>query len=229
MERESTTFRRAHRRGHRCSIQKNRNGNTALHIASSCGLTDYVHALIAADSSVEHLRMQNSRDDSWQNDSDCWDEFEQDKAKFKERMRDANYRCGAGSTALHIASCNGHADVVRALIAADPSVEHVRMQNRLGNTALITACLRLTSDVSVSARHTNVVRALIAADGSVEHLRLQNKPRGGAPSMKVGKGVTKHGKAALDVAVEKGSKECAALLRAAGGAGAEGKKKCVVQ
>ena len=41
-----------------------------------------------------------------------------------------------GETALIAASINGWADIVRELIAADGSVEHVRMQSRWGKTAL---------------------------------------------------------------------------------------------
>ena len=63
------------------------------------------------------------------------------------------------------ASQNGFTDIVRELIAADGSVEHLRMQNIDGWTALMYASFR---------GRTDVVRELIAADGSAEHLRMKN-------------------------------------------------------
>ena len=52
------------------------------------------------------------------------------------------------------ASFNGFTDVVRELIAADGSVEHIRMQENDGWTALMSAC---------SDGKKDVVRELIAA------------------------------------------------------------------
>ena len=71
-----------------------------------------------------------------------------------------------GETALINASVCGRTDIVRELIAADGSVEHLRMQNNNGRTAL-----SLASQVGETA----VVRELVAADGSAEHLRMKDK------------------------------------------------------
>ena len=71
-----------------------------------------------------------------------------------------------GETALINASVCGRTDIVRELIAADGSVEHLRMQNNNGVTAL-----SLASRVGETA----VVRELVAADGSAEHLRMKDK------------------------------------------------------
>ena len=59
----------------------------------------------------------------------------------------------------------GFTDVVRELIAADGSAEHLRMKNIDGVTALSLAS---------QYGQTDVVRELIAADGSAEHLRMKN-------------------------------------------------------
>ena len=94
-----------------------------------------------------------------------------------------------GDTALSCASAYGFTDVVRDLIAADGSVEHLRMKdNEWGETALIAASINGWADI---------VRELIAADGSVEHVRMQSR----------------WGKTALDKAK---NDEIKALLRAAG-------------
>ena len=93
-----------------------------------------------------------------------------------------------GNTALSIASYKGWMDVVRELVAADGSVEHIRMQNNNGKTGLGNAC---------TGGWTDVVRELIAADGSVEHLQMQDR----------------WGRTALDYAQ---NDEIKALLRAAG-------------
>ena len=94
-----------------------------------------------------------------------------------------------GWTALMSASINGFTDVVRELIAADGSVEHIRMQDYGDDwTALIYASC---------AGRNDVVRELIAADGSAEHLRMQDM----------------FGMTALDNAK---NDEIRALLRAAG-------------
>ena len=71
-----------------------------------------------------------------------------------------------GETALIAASINGWADIVRELIAADGSVEHLRMKDNNGWTALISAS---------RFGNTDIVRELVAADGSVEHLRMNDK------------------------------------------------------
>ena len=62
------------------------------------------------------------------------------------------------------ASMHGWTDTVRELIAADGSVEHIRMQANKGCTALLSASIY---------GHTDTVRELIAADGSAEHLRMK--------------------------------------------------------
>ena len=92
-----------------------------------------------------------------------------------------------GETALINASVCGRTDIVRELIAADGSVEHLRMQNNNGVTALSLAS---------QEGETAVVRELVAADGSVEHLRMKDK----------------RGRTALDLA---GDDEIKALLTAA--------------
>ena len=85
-------------------------------------------------------------------------------------MRDPN-EC----TALISAATYGHADIVRALIAADGSVEHIRMQNCYGQTALIK--------VAVVGEYANIARDLIAADGSLEHLRIREKEKAGLTAL----------------------------------------------
>ena len=62
------------------------------------------------------------------------------------------------------ASCMGFTDVVRELIAADGSAEHLRMKNKSGTTALSFAS---------QEGYADIVRLLIAADGSVEHLQMK--------------------------------------------------------
>ena len=96
-----------------------------------------------------------------------------------------------GETALINASVCGRTDIVRELIAADGSVEHLRMQNNNGVTAL-----SLASRVGETA----VVRELVAADGSAEHLRMRTKS------------LRKHGFTAFDMAK---NDEIKALLTAA--------------
>ena len=66
-------------------------------------------------------------------------------------------------SALNLAASYGHTDVVRELIAADGSVDHIREQ--AGATPLFCAARE---------GHTDIVRALIAADDSVEHIRRQD-------------------------------------------------------
>ena len=60
----------------------------------------------------------------------------------------------------------GFTDVVRELIAADGSAEHLRMKNKSGTTALSFAS---------QEGYADIVRLLIAADGSVEHLRMKDR------------------------------------------------------
>ena len=71
----------------------------------------------------------------------------------------------SGWTALIGASRYGHTAVVRELITADGSVEHIRMQDDIGYTALINAAAH---------GHADAVRELVATDGLAEHIRLQN-------------------------------------------------------
>ena len=67
-------------------------------------------------------------------------------------------------SALNLAASYGHTDVVRELIAADGSVDHIREQ--AGATPLFCAARE---------GHTDIVRELIAADGSAEHIRMRNQ------------------------------------------------------
>jgi ankyrin repeat protein len=49
---------------------------------------------------------------------------------------DVRYQDSFGRTALFVAAYRGHVDAVRALIAADPSVGHLLMQDNIGKTPL---------------------------------------------------------------------------------------------
>ena len=110
---------------------------------------------------------------------------------------DVRYKTFSG-TALHWASLQGHIDAVRALVAADPSVEHLRMrgEGKSGSTALMYAS---------TWGNTAIARELIAADPSVEHLQMRDNS----------------GKTALDRAIATRRYACEDLLRAAAAAAAE--------
>ena len=93
------------------------------------------------------------------------------------------------------ASAYEQTDVVRELIAADGSAEHLRMKNIDGVTALSLAS---------QYGQTDVVRELVAADGSAEHLRMKDK----------------RGRTALDYAYNDETKALLTAAEAAAGAGA---------
>ena len=68
---------------------------------------------------------------------------------------------GVCKTALYAASARGHTDVVRVLLEADSSAEHIQALND-GYTAL---------HIASENDHTDTVKALLEADPSAEHVR----------------------------------------------------------
>merc|ERR1712194_251958 len=158
----------------------------ALYWASSIGKTAIVEALVAADPSSDHIGIIRKDDGGTalsvaKNDeirailtnaaytslyhqcSSSSSDLAEVQALIKGGIN-LRYRNGKGATALVVASLKGHTAIVQALIAADPSPEHIRMQGNNKATALIAASRQ---------GFTAIAEALIAADPSPDHIRIR--------------------------------------------------------
>merc|ERR1712194_596481 len=122
--------------------------------ASSIGKTAIVEALVAADPSSDHIGIIRKDDGGTalsvaKNDeirailtnaaytslyhqcSSSSPDLAEVQALIKGGIN-LRYRNGKGATALVVASLKGHTAIVQALIAADPSPEHIQMQGNNG-------------------------------------------------------------------------------------------------
>ena len=75
---------------------------------------------------------------------------------------DLRFKDETDKTALFQASAQGYTDIVRVLLEADSSAEHIQAFNNGGYTAL---------HIASENDHTDTVKALLEADPSVEHIR----------------------------------------------------------
>ena len=144
-----------------------------------------------------------------------------------ERGADINAQDEIADSAFLLAGARGQTGIVRAALKAQPPPDFKRL-NRYGGTALIPAChyghvetVRLLLTTAIDVNHVNrlgwsaLLEAIILGDGGVAHteiVRLLLAHRAD-PNLSDAQGVTP-----LAHAQQRGQREIARLLRAAGAA-----------